>query len=229
MSRDGAGITTELSQDEIEVYNAVEIILDNSTLRFWTGYGKKAIGSAVAVDTVDIGDEYSIASVGTTDFTKMGATSNTVGEVFYATDRGTGTGTVNNIFTGAGQLMTIDGIAEASDLSQQIAKITFSGIPSDLVSLALSEPYQYRECKIYFGAGSESVEVFSGEMDTIDISDSADTSTMTLSVTSRLIKLNRVNLRRYTSENHKSRNSGDSFFSLVAEIQDSQIAWGRVL
>ena len=40
-----------------------------------------------------IGESYVIVSVGTTDFTLIGAASNTVGEVFTATGAGTGTGT----------------------------------------------------------------------------------------------------------------------------------------
>lgn len=263
MSRDNSEIIAALAKDTVEIFNAVEIILDNNTLRFWTGYGKRAIGSPVDVDTISIGDEYIITTVGDTDFTIIGAASNTAGEVFYATDRGTGTGTVSKVYTGAGQLMAIDGLSEVSDLSAQSATLTFSGIPSDILSMALQEPYQRRECKIYFGIASTdwilqfgswddtgvwidtsewndgtddidaadlyyaTSEVFSGEMDTMDIQDSAETSIIQLSVTSRLIKLDRANVRRYTSENHKSRYPTDTFFDTVAALQDTSIVWGR--
>ena len=43
-----------------------------------------------------IGREYEIATVGTTDFTTIGANSNTAGETFIATGVGSGTGTVND-------------------------------------------------------------------------------------------------------------------------------------
>jgi hypothetical protein len=237
MSRDNSEIIAALAKDTVEIFNAVEIILDNNTLRFWTGYGKRAIGSPINVDTINIGDEYIITTVGDTDFTIIGAGSNTAGEVFYATDRGTGTGTVSKVYTGAGQLMAIDGLSEVSDLSAQSATLTFSGIPSDILSMALQEPYQRRECKIYFGIGTDDIdaadlyyatsEVFSGEMDTMDIQDSAETSIIQLSVTSRLIKLDRANVRRYTSENHKSRYPTDTFFDTVAALQDTSIVWGR--
>ena len=263
MSRNNPEITSALLKDAVEIFNAVEIILDNHTLRFWTGYGKRAIGAPVNVDTIGNGDEYIVTSVGDTDFTLIGAASNTAGEVFYATDRGTGTGTVSKVYTGAGQLMGISGLTEVSDLSAQSATLTFIGIPSDIISMALQEPYQRRECKIYFGIASSdwilqfgswddtgvwvdtsewndgpgdtdagdlyyaTSEVFSGEMDTMDIQDSSDSSVIQLSVTSRLIKLDRANVRRYTSENHKSRYPADTFFDNVSKIQDMQIVWGR--
>lgn len=263
MARDDAEILAALQREQVEIFNAVELILDNNTLRFWTGYGKRTLGSPIGVNTISIGDEYTITSVGDTDFTLIGASANVAGTNFYATDRGVGTGTVSKTYSGAGQLMAIDGLQEVNDLSAQSARITFSGIPSDIISLALQEPYQRRECKIYFGIASTdwilqfgswddtgvwidtsewndgpsdidaadlyyaTTEVFSGEMDTMDISDSADNSIIQLSVTSRLIKLDRANVRRYTAENHKSRYPTDTLFDNLAALQDVSIVWGR--
>ena len=44
-----------------------------------------------------VGESYTIETVGTTDFTKIGAANNTVGTVFTATGPGTGTGTASRI------------------------------------------------------------------------------------------------------------------------------------
>lgn len=54
----------------------------------------KRITSVVVAGALVVGTTYKIVSVGTTDFTLVGATSNTVGEVFVATGAGAGTGTV---------------------------------------------------------------------------------------------------------------------------------------
>ena len=43
-----------------------------------------------------VGTKYKIVTVGTTDFTAIGASSNTVGVVFTATGAGSGTGTATN-------------------------------------------------------------------------------------------------------------------------------------
>ena len=48
-----------------------------------------------------IGSTYTIVSVGTTNFTAIGASANTVGVVFTATGVGTGTGTANTTFVAA--------------------------------------------------------------------------------------------------------------------------------
>lgn len=50
--------------------------------------------AATAVTAIAVGSKYTIASIGDTDFTLVGATANTVGLAFTATAVGTGTGTV---------------------------------------------------------------------------------------------------------------------------------------
>ena len=57
-------------------------------------------GATVTAGSFSTGNTYVIASVGTTDFTLIGASANTVGVVFVASGAGTGTGTAhatNNI------------------------------------------------------------------------------------------------------------------------------------
>jgi hypothetical protein len=59
----------------------------------------------VAVDQILTNRSYTIKTLGTTDFTLIGATSNTVGEVFFSTGVGSGTGTVeDNSFLLVGDL-----------------------------------------------------------------------------------------------------------------------------
>lgn len=131
-------------------------------------------------------------------------------------------------YTGTGNLLTIGGLEEVADMSAKSATLTMSGIPSELVSLALQEPYQNRQCRILFGVtnSSDIVEVFSGYMDTMQIEDAADASTITLTVESKWVKLDRPNVRRYTSESQKSRYATDTFFDWVADLQDKEIVWG---
>lgn len=54
-------------------------------------------------------------------------------------------------YTGAGNFLQFSQMEETSEIAARGATITLSGIPSDLVSLAISEPYQGRLCRIYFG------------------------------------------------------------------------------
>jgi hypothetical protein len=55
---------------------------------------------------------------------------------------------------GSGSLLNISTIEETQDMSVKGANISLSGIPSELLSLALTEPYQGRVCNIYFGTFS---------------------------------------------------------------------------
>ena len=134
----------------------------------------------------------------------------------------------SNTYTGSGDLLGIDGLEETNDLSARAVTIALSGIDTTIVSLALTEPYQRRLCRIYFGSGSVApVEVFSGFMNTMTIEDNGETSSISLTIESKLVALERASNRRYTHENHLARNSSDTFFSVVADLQDKEIVWGR--
>ena len=169
-------------------------------------------------------------------------------EPYYAVDLGfpsgnlrlwTGFGnrTINSeTFTGSGDIMRIDGLEEAADLSSRGTTLTFSGVPSNLVTYALTEEYQGYLAQVFWGIKSvtDVVEVFSGYMDKMTIQDDGDAATIQLTVESRLITLERANVRRYTQASHDSviategySNTTDTFFKWVTRLQDKQIAWGR--
>lgn len=57
-----------------------------------TAKGTVVISAAVNAGSFIVGDDYEIKTVGTTDFTAIGAASNTIGVVFTATGVGAGTG-----------------------------------------------------------------------------------------------------------------------------------------
>jgi len=56
-----------------------------------------------------------------------------------------------NTFTGTGTLLSVSEISETAELSVRGASLSLSGIPSDILSYALTEDYQGRLCNIYFG------------------------------------------------------------------------------
>jgi len=132
-------------------------------------------------------------------------------------------------YTGTGSLLNIAAAEEVGDLSAKGMVLTLTGLDSSIISIALQEPYQRRIAKVYLGEQSVTpvVEIFSGFMDTMQISDEPETSTIVLTIESKLVELERSRNWRYTDESHKARYSGDSFFSFVQSIQDQQVAWGR--
>ena len=147
---------------------------------------------------------------------------------------GLGTRTINvrgtdQVFAGTGALLNIAAAEEVADLSAKAMTISLSGIDTSLISLALQEPYQRRKARVYMGEKNVSsvVEIFSGQMDTMQITDEPDMSTVIMTIESKLVELERSRNWRYTDESHKSRHSDDTFFSYLQSIQDQKVAWGR--
>lgn len=140
-----------------------------------------------------------------------------------------------NTYTGTGNLLKIEGLEETSDLSAAGTTLTLNGLDSTIITYALTEEYQGRLAKIFWGVNgvSDVIEVFSGYMDQMIIQDQGDSSTIQLSLESRLIVLERPNIRRYTSESQKGVRAqdnlvgNDSFFNWVTQLQDKRVPWGR--
>lgn len=157
-------------------------------------------------------------------------------------------------WVGLGQLLDISSIEETSEMAVKGATISLSGIPSNLLSLALSEPYQGRVAKIYFGtlsrgnilleSGSYILlqdgsrievetgergfnELFSGYMDQMNIEESGDTSTIQMAVENKLIDLERARVARFTSGYQKSVYPLDLGLDFVEDLQDKKVPWGR--
>ena len=141
----------------------------------------------------------------------------------------TPTSGTQNTYIGAGSLLQIGEPSEASDLSAQGLTVSLSGLNSSILSAALSESYQGNIAKLYFGIEgvSEMAEVFSGYMDVMTINEAAETVSVSLSIESRLIDLERPRIARFTQASHQSisGNSGDKFFDFLTDIQDKRVEW----
>lgn len=162
-----------------------------------------------------------------------------------------------NVYTGSGNMIAVSAIDETSDISAQGARLTLSGLPSEMISLAIDEPYQGRKCFIYFGTldvtgdrltqqnghlilnqDSSAIlgegdfrdtvtQIFSGYIDQMNIDEGPETSQISVAVESRLIDLQRPRNRRYTDANQKSRFPNDKGFEFVESLQQKKFAWGR--
>ena len=155
---------------------------------------------------------------------------------------------------GTGSFLQIDSVEETTEIAARGASITLSGIPQEVLSLALSEPYQGRKANIYFGnfskglillessdyilfedgskvsleAGSTNLsQIFSGYMDQMNIEETADTCTVELTLENKLIDLERARVARFTSAYQKSLYPDDLGLDFVESLQDKEIVWGR--
>lgn len=146
----------------------------------------------------------------------------------------TGQGVLNynsNDWFGTGQMLAIETIEETSEIAARGATVTLSGVPSEVLSLALTQPYQGRKATIYFGmrtnAASSMTEVFSGYMDQMNIEESPSGSIVTLTIENKLIDLERPRTARFTSAYQKSRFPNDRGFEFIEDLQDKELFWGR--
>lgn len=73
-------------------------------------------GSSIAATSIVVGSTYEILTIGTTDFTAVGAESNSIGVIFTATAVGTGTGTVTASQTGQVINITSDQLSQTGYL-----------------------------------------------------------------------------------------------------------------
>lgn len=206
MSRELAPLVLgELSRAVLEPFFTVELDFDSGPLYMWTGYGNLIIG--------------------------------------------------DKTYIGAGQLLNISSVSETTEMEAKGATITVSGIPSSFLSVALQEPYQGRECRIFFAvtvgeelqlesgdfilteagdiiltedSGVQLTEVFSGELDQMNIEESAETAVVSVTAENVLVKLERPVVRRFSDQDQKSRFPNDKGLEFVAGLQDKEILWGRV-
>jgi hypothetical protein len=139
----------------------------------------------------------------------------------------------SEIYTGSGTLLDIQEVTETQELVANSMDIVLNGIPSSLVSLALTEPYQGRPLSVWFGAldssgavVSDPYLVFKGKMDIMAIEDDGETAKIAVSSESDLIGLRDSKERRYTDEDQKAEYPGDKGFEFVALSQDITLSWG---
>ncbi len=164
-------------------------------------------------------------------------------EPFYAVDLEFATGPLylwsglgekvidGKTYIGAGAFLKIDQIEETAEIAARGATLSLSGVPGEMLSLALTEPYQGRLCRLYFGfvgAEDDMAEVFTGYMDQMNIEEGPDTSTVALTVENRLVDLERPRVRRFTNNDQQSRFPGDKGLEFVDALQDKELFWGRV-
>ena len=156
---------------------------------------------------------------------------------------------------GTGNLLQIDTIEETSEIAAKGATVTLSGVPSEVLSLALSEPYQGRQAKIYFGTFSKGqllqedfayillqdggkifledrktdlTEVFAGYMDQMNIEESEGGSIVTLTIENKLIDLERPRTARFTNAYQKYLYPNDKGLEFVEDLQIKELFWGKI-
>jgi hypothetical protein len=137
-------------------------------------------------------------------------------------------------WTGVGVLLGLGALEETSDVVASGTTVSLSGVPLDLVGLAIDEARQGQPGRIWLALLTEDrqiivdpVQAFTGRLDVPEIQKDAHTCRITISYESRLIDLNVPRNWRYTHESQQVLFAGDLGFAHVTAIQDQEITWGR--
>lgn len=159
-------------------------------------------------------------------------------------------------WTGGGELLEISAITETTSLQANGCVVKFSGIDNSVVGIAVANSaYQGGIAKIMYGPyqikvqeniteGSSNISTttdgrppifFEGILDTMQVVDSGETSTITLNIESPLSTFDRSKPNRYTHENQRGRSySGyfnfvideDHALAHVVDVQRKVLKWG---
>jgi len=139
-----------------------------------------------------------------------------------------------NTFTGLGDLVQVSPIQEVRGTRPNGLTFTLNGVPSASITIALADAYRGRTCTLWLGFIDSSealiadpVQIFSGRMDVLKISDTGDTSSITVQAESRFIELERSRELRYTDQTQRQLFAGDLGLEFVAALQDAEIPWGQ--
>jgi hypothetical protein len=136
-------------------------------------------------------------------------------------------------YLGIGTLGTISSISETTEVASKRIDLSLSGIPTEYVSLALSNNYRGRNVVVYLilfntsMVAYEQITLFRGKMDQLIIDEGSDTSKITVRCESRLNELNRINDIRYTDEAQRELFPNDKGLQFVASMADKSIYWGN--
>ena len=151
-----------------------------------------------------------------------------------------------DVYTGAGQLISIEPAKETTNISATGIRISLNGLDAGIVSAALNAARQNKPVNAFIGFLDASGNIiinpykfFSGLVDVMLITEQGETSTITIQAESRLISLNRAKERRYTDEDQKLGLEGFDFsgessgsdpadrgFEHVVSIQEWTGQWG---
>ncbi|MEI6158374.1 MAG: hypothetical protein WCP77_00960 [Roseococcus sp.] len=139
---------------------------------------------------------------------------------------------LGNTYLGIGGLGGISATEESAELRAYGLTLSLSGIPRDMVAVALGQAYQGRRVTVWevifdttsWAVLADPVVVFRGRMDTMDVR-LGETATIIVKAENRLADWERPRIRRYTDEDQQQAYPGDRGFRFVSATAEKEIVW----
>lgn len=134
------------------------------------------------------------------------------------------------VFEGVGSIGAVGEVEETVELRAVRLTLALSPVPQEVVDIALAErSFRLRPARLW-GALLDAEGAFvadpfplwAGLMDTMEVTDGAEPR-VALTCESRLVDLERAEVRRYTDADQQAEYPGDRFFEYVPALQEAEI------
>ena len=134
------------------------------------------------------------------------------------------------VFEGVGSIGAVGEVEETVELRAVRLTLALSPVPQEVVDIALAErSFRLRPARIW-GAlldvegafVADPFPLWAGLMDTMEVTDGAEPR-VALTCESRLVDLERAEVRRYTDADQQAEYPGDRFFEYVPALQEAEI------
>ena len=134
------------------------------------------------------------------------------------------------VFEGVGSIGAVGEVEETVELRAVRLTLALSPVPQEVVDIALAErTFRLRPARLW-GALLDAEGAFvadpfplwAGLMDTMEVVDGAEPR-VALTCESRLVDLERAEVRRYTDADQQAEYPGDRFFEFVPALQEAEI------
>lgn len=136
-----------------------------------------------------------------------------------------------NIYYGAGNLLDISEISESQVIESKDFTARLSGIPEEYIAIALNAGYRgrviYCDLLLFDGSVINPLRVFSGYIDSMNLTDDGETGLITVKSESDLSIVTKTNGSLLTPEHQKSLFPNDKGLDLIPISSDVEIVWGR--
>jgi hypothetical protein len=136
-------------------------------------------------------------------------------------------------WTGVGNLGNISTVQETTDTAAVNLTATLSGIPSDMLEIALNEVRGGKPAHVWLGMMdanfnliADPFESFAGRIDTAQIEEGPETSSITITIENALQNLQRAYPVLYTNLAQQAKFDGDVGFEYVPQINNVEVPWG---
>jgi hypothetical protein len=134
-------------------------------------------------------------------------------------------------YLGVGELGSITGLDETTDIEAAQVQLQLSGLDSAIVASVLGETYQGRDVRIFLCLFTEAFAlidapmIYRGRMD-YPVIDVGETATITMNVANRLADWDRSRASRWTNEEQQRLYPGDLGLQYVGELVNKPLPWG---